>query len=653
MDCVKGWEFGNIRAISFIARVELLVAGGPLTFSRDTAGLVVNLPEKKLNEYALKIMLKLGKRRTMKTPGKLYVLMILFIGASSQAADKALIDYFLPMPIESSLVSNVWGAPGVFPRDPKNGLEDETMKQWCYWDGQIIKGPDGKYHMFASRWDQAKGHNGWWSSLAVHAVSNKATGPYIDKGLCWPDNQGGKGHNVTALVLPDGRYAVVVSETRPGDVFVSKSLDGPWEHLGSIKVATNEFSKEGKMSNVSIMVRPDGNFMIVPRSGAILISKDGILGPYVVQGPSVYPNVKDLPLSNLEDPVIWYSGGLYHIVVNSWSARKAYHITSPDGINNWTFRGLAYDPTTDFLRYTDGTVNHWNKIERPGVLMENGHVTHFTFAVLDVPKEQEKGNDSHGSKIIVVPFDGAAMDRDMQNLSTQSKPDEPSAKPIPKDPMPVFFPKARILFQGDSITDGNRGRNNDLNHILGHGYQFVIACKYGAELPERKLTFMNRGVSGNKVSDLLIRWQKDINELNPDILSILIGVNDLSSGVPAEQFEQQYDQLLSDTVNAMPNIKLVLGEPFGLPVGGKKANWEKYRADLAVRQAIVARLGEKYHAPVVHYQKMFEDAVKRAPADYWIWDGVHPTFSGHQLMADEWIRTVRDYWPESSSTKEL
>ena len=222
---------------------------------------------------------------------------------------------------------------------------------------------------------------------------------------------------------------------------------------------------------------------------------------------------------------------------------------------------------------------------------------------------------------------------------------ELSAKPASNDPMPAFFPKARILFQGDSITDGNRGRNNDLNHILGHGYQFIIACKYGAQLPERNLIFINRGVSGNKVSDLLLRWQKDINDLNPDILSILIGVNDLSSGVSAEQFEQQYDQLLSDTVKALPKVKLVLGEPFGLPVGGKKADWEKYRAELAVRQAIVVKLGEKYHAPVVHYQKVFEDAVKRAPAEYWIWDGVHPTFSGHQLMADVWIRTVRDYWP--------
>jgi hypothetical protein len=345
---------------------------------------------------------------------QLFILLSYAIGASAPTADKTLIDYFLPTPIQSPLVSNVWGAPGVFPRDPQNGLEDSTMKQWCYWDGQIIKGPDGKYHMFASRWDQSKGHNGWFGSAAVHAVSDKVIGPYIDKGLCWPDDQRGKGHNVTALVMPDGRYAVVVSETRPGDVFVSKSLDGPWEHLGSIHVATNEFSRGGRMSNVSIMVRPDGDYMIVPRSGAILISKDGILGPYTVQGPSVYPQVAGLPLRNLEDPVVWHSGGLYHIVVNGWSDRKAYHITSPDGIKNWTLGGLAYDPTKDFVRYTDGTINHWEKMERPGVLVEDGHVTHFTLAVLDVPKKEERGNDTHGSKIIVIPFDGAALDRDLQ-----------------------------------------------------------------------------------------------------------------------------------------------------------------------------------------------------------------------------------------------
>jgi len=135
-----------------------------------------------------------------------------------------------------------------------------------------------------------------------------------------------------------------------------------------------------------------------------------------LQGPSIYPGLPGLPARNLEDPVIWNSGGMYHIVVNCWSERKAFHLTSADGITNWKNRGLAYDPTTNFVRYKDGTVNHWDKIERPGVLLENGHVAYFTFAVLDVPKDQEKGNDNHGSKVIVVPFDGAALDREMQKI---------------------------------------------------------------------------------------------------------------------------------------------------------------------------------------------------------------------------------------------
>lgn len=332
-------------------------------------------------------------------------------------ATRTLIDYFLPIPIRGSLDANVWGAPNVLPRDPQNGLEDPTLKHWYYWDGQIIKGPDGKYHMFASRWDQARGHRGWFGSVAVHAVSDNVIGPYADKGPCWPDDQGGKGHNVTALVMPDGRYAVTISETRPGEVFASKSPDGPWESLGRITVKDQP---RWHASNVTPVLRPDGQYMIVQRSGQIMTSKN-ITGPYVIQGPSIYQSVEGLPLKNLEDPVAWYSGGLYHIVVNSWSMRKAFHLTSQDGLTNWKFRGLAYDPTTNFLCYTDGTVNHWEKLERPSVLLENGHVTHFTFAAIDIPKEQDRGNEPHGSKVIVVPFDGAALDHDLA-MKQQSTP---------------------------------------------------------------------------------------------------------------------------------------------------------------------------------------------------------------------------------------
>ena len=207
--------------------------------------------------------------------------------------------------------------------------------------------------------------------------------------------------------------------------------------------------------------------------------------------------------------------------------------------------------------------------------------------------------------------------------------------------IPVFRDGSRILFQGDSITDGNRGRTADPNHILGHGYAFLIAAKYGAAFPGRKLVFLNRGVSGNTVENLAARWQTDTLDLKPGILSILIGINDLGRGVSAEDFSARYDQLLADTVKALPDVRLVLGEPFGLP-GGKFTGeaWEARHVELVKRQAIVANLAQKYHATLIRYQKVFDEATQRAPADYWIWDSVHPTYSGHQLMADEWIRTV-------------
>lgn len=346
-----------------------------------------------------------------------FVAVVNYSQAEAPKPAKTFIDYFQPMPITSSLTTNVWGAATVGPRDPQNGLEDTTLKAWDYWDGKIIKGPEGKYHLFGSRWAQARGHNGWVQSKAIHAVSDNLFGPYQDKGLCWPDSEGGKGHNVTALQLADGRCAIVISETRPGTVYVSQSLDGPWVLLGKISVADNP---KWRASNEIILLRPDGNYELFGRAGVVMLSTNGVLGPYVAQGASIYPGIAGMPqheLRHLEDPVLWFSGGLYHITVNNWSDRKAYHLTSANGIDGWTYRGLAYTPTQDFVRYADGTVNRWPKLERPGVYLENGHVSAITLAVIDVEKEQEHGNDGHGSKIIVIPFDGAALDRDLQSVA--------------------------------------------------------------------------------------------------------------------------------------------------------------------------------------------------------------------------------------------
>lgn len=206
---------------------------------------------------------------------------------------------------------------------------------------------------------------------------------------------------------------------------------------------------------------------------------------------------------------------------------------------------------------------------------------------------------------------------------------------------------AIILFQGDSITDGNRGRNADLNHIMGHGYAFSIASRVGADYPEKRYQFYNRGISGNKVNDLENRWQTDALGLKPDVLSILVGVNDSSSVVfkrepviSLEKYEEIYTSLLEQTKAAFPTILFVLCEPFILKVGRVTENWDAYHSDIIQRQAVVRKLAAKYRATFVGFQEVFDKACEKAPADYWIWDGVHPTVAGHELMAREWLKQV-------------
>ena len=206
------------------------------------------------------------------------------------------------------------------------------------------------------------------------------------------------------------------------------------------------------------------------------------------------------------------------------------------------------------------------------------------------------------------------------------------------EPIAAFSPGSRILFQGDSITDGNRGRSLDPNHILGHGYAFIIAARHGAVFPERKLDFFNRGVSGNTVLDLEKRWTKDTLALKPDLLSVMIGVNDNGKGVALETYETTYDKILTEARAQNPKLKLVLMEPFvrhpGKPVP----------EGIVARQAIVAKLAQKHGAALVKLQKLFDDAAIKTADDYWVWDSVHPTYRGHQLMADEWERVVRETW---------
>lgn len=205
-----------------------------------------------------------------------------------------------------------------------------------------------------------------------------------------------------------------------------------------------------------------------------------------------------------------------------------------------------------------------------------------------------------------------------------------------------------ILFQGDSITDGNRGRTKDPNHIMGHGYAFSVASRVGADFPESKITFYNRGISGNRVPDLKNRWQTDTLDLKPDVLSILVGINDaavLINKKTSEEgaydlFENTYREILTQSREQNPQTLFVLCLPFVYPVSKVKDKWEQYKNTVANYTDRIQKLAKEFNAVVVDFPVVFDKAQKKASIEYWMWDGIHPTVPGHELMAREWIKQV-------------
>lgn len=205
---------------------------------------------------------------------------------------------------------------------------------------------------------------------------------------------------------------------------------------------------------------------------------------------------------------------------------------------------------------------------------------------------------------------------------------------------------AVILFQGDSITDGNRTHDNDWNHVMGHGYAYLISSRLWFDHPEKKFHFLNRGISGHKVTDLAARWQTDTLDLKPNILSIMIGVNDVLAALngdnkfSAENYENDYRALLKRTLSALPNVKLVICAPFVMPGARTNNKYNIWADEVAKRGTIAKKLSAEFQAVFVDFQKPFNDALAKAPVEYWIWDGVHPMPAGHELMARHWLKVV-------------
>lgn len=211
----------------------------------------------------------------------------------------------------------------------------------------------------------------------------------------------------------------------------------------------------------------------------------------------------------------------------------------------------------------------------------------------------------------------------------------------------LFEKNNTLLFQGDSITDAGRDRKKELPNdpgSFGRGYAFLAASYLLNALPEKNLTIYNRGISGNKVYQLAERWDKDCLDLKPDVLSILIGVNDYwhkrngNYDGTIEIYENDYRALLKRTKEALPNIKLVLCEPYYLL--DTSAVDETWVAPMKQYQAVAKKMADEFNAIWVPFQKVYDEAIKHAPATYWSGDGVHPGMPGAQLMAEAWLRAV-------------
>jgi lysophospholipase L1-like esterase len=205
-----------------------------------------------------------------------------------------------------------------------------------------------------------------------------------------------------------------------------------------------------------------------------------------------------------------------------------------------------------------------------------------------------------------------------------------------------------ILFQGDSITDAGRNRDEKQANIpwaLGSGYSLLASAHILNKYADKNLTIYNRGIGGNKVYQLKERWQGDCLDLKPNVLSIHIGVNDywhtldFNYTATVDTYEQDYRALLKQTREALPNVKLIICEPFG--VLGVKAVTEKWFPAFDAYRAVAKKLAGEFNAVFIPFHSIFTNAQKYAPGSYWTADGVHPTLAGASLMSEAWLQAIK------------
>ena len=205
-----------------------------------------------------------------------------------------------------------------------------------------------------------------------------------------------------------------------------------------------------------------------------------------------------------------------------------------------------------------------------------------------------------------------------------------------------------FLFQGDSITDANRDDENNFNFGLGCGYALLLASEI-EKINKGEVKFINRGNSGDRITDVYARIKEDIINLNPDFMSILIGVNDVSHeltmncGVSPKKFRMIYELLIEEIVEALPEIKIFILEPFILKGTATEKLWSDFNSEVRKMAEVSRQVAEKYNFDFVPLQDKFDELSSDGDTGYWSVDGVHPTSAGHQVIKEELQKVVENY----------
>lgn len=198
----------------------------------------------------------------------------------------------------------------------------------------------------------------------------------------------------------------------------------------------------------------------------------------------------------------------------------------------------------------------------------------------------------------------------------------------------------KILFQGDSVTDAGRDRSDP--HDMGNGYPRYASAMIQDSFPDTELEFVNLGIGGNRTEHLVERLETDFMEIQPDIVSIMIGINDVwhhySHGIETsdEQFEQNYRAVL-DAIKTRTSARILMIQPFLLETVDPAK--QAYTEELARKQAIVKKLADEYADAYLPLDEILHSETEEEPA-YYAADGVHPTPDGACFIGEAYLGAI-------------